>query len=208
MLSKWLANTMSRAASCGAGSTSRWLGGFLPCPIGALVRLFDIGFAFRSIYYEPGASPPTCHERENLMSRASMTLWGALSLVAFEAPVAATALIGAVGSPSCEQPTGPTAAPAPTSQADITSMMRQWLAEHEAVSRMDAWWQERTPLPNAPASTPAPLKDSFGSTPRGDPNDIGTGPEIHLSFAQFQPEDCEKLGFLVGSKVQALISGR
>ena len=94
------------------------------------------------------------------MSRASTTLWGALSLVAFEAPVAATAPIGAVGSPSCEQPTGPTAAPAPTSPADITSMMRQWLAEHEAVSRMDAWWQERTPLPNAPASTPAPLKEA------------------------------------------------
>ena len=91
------------------------------------------------------------------MSRASMTLWGALSLVAFEAPLAATAPIGAVGSTSCEQPTGPTAAPAPTSQAD---KMRQWLAEHEAVSRMDAWWKERTPLPNAPPSTPAPLKEA------------------------------------------------
>ena len=94
------------------------------------------------------------------MSCASMTLWSALSLVAFEAPVAATAPIGAVGSPSCEQPTGPTAAPAPTSPADMTSMMRQWLAEHEAVSRMDAWWQERTPLPNAPASTSAPLNEA------------------------------------------------
>jgi hypothetical protein len=52
------------------------------------------------------------------------------------------------------------------------------------------------------------LTVSFGSTPRADPNDIGTGPEIHLSFAQFQPDDCEKLGFLVGSKVQALFSGR
>jgi hypothetical protein len=48
----------------------------------------------------------------------------------------------------------------------------------------------------------------FGSTPRGDPNDIGTGPEIHLSYAQFQPEDCERLGFLVGKKVKDFLSGK
>jgi hypothetical protein len=93
------------------------------------------------------------------MSRASMTLWGALSLVAFEPPVAVTAPIGGAGSPSCEQPSGPTAAPAPTSQTDTMSMMRQWLAEYEAVSQMDAWWQERTWLPDAPASTPSHLKE-------------------------------------------------
>lgn len=52
------------------------------------------------------------------------------------------------------------------------------------------------------------LTVTFGSTPRGDPNDIGTGPEIHLSYGQFKSEEYDKLGFLVGKKVQALVSGR
>jgi hypothetical protein len=88
-----------------------------------------------------------------------MPLCGTLFLVAFEPQLAATAPTGAVGSPSCEQPTGATVAPA-NPNAGIISMMTEWLAEHEAISQMDAWWQARTQLPNAPAGTPAPPKEA------------------------------------------------
>ena len=45
------------------------------------------------------------------------------------------------------EPAGTIAVPAPGSEADILSTMRQWLAEHETISQMDAWWQARTQLP-------------------------------------------------------------
>ena len=52
------------------------------------------------------------------------------------------------------------------------------------------------------------LTVAFGSSPRGDPADIGAGPEIHLSFGQFSPEDCDKLGFVVGEKLRAFMAGK
>ena len=51
------------------------------------------------------------------------------------------------------------------------------------------------------------LTVSFGASPRGDPNDIGTGPEVHLSWASFSPEACDSLGITVGKRLQAFLAG-
>src|SRR5947209_4716066 len=99
------------------------------------------------------------------MIRALISLCGALFLLAVDRQVAAFPPPGGatVASPPvrCEQPAGTIAVPAPGSEADILSTMRQWLAEHETISQMDAWWQARTQLPNAPPSAAAPPKEAI-----------------------------------------------
>ena len=52
------------------------------------------------------------------------------------------------------------------------------------------------------------LTVSFGATPRGDPNDIGAGPEIHLTFGNIEPAECDRIGFVVGEKIQVIMAGK
>ena len=51
------------------------------------------------------------------------------------------------------------------------------------------------------------LTVSFGASPPGDPNDIGTRPEVHLSWASFSSEACDSLGITVGKRLQTFLAG-
>ena len=93
------------------------------------------------------------------MIRALMPLRSLLSVVAVGWQVAATFPSEAAVIPlvfSCEQPTNSTAVPPPKSEADIVSIMNQWMTHQEAISQMKTWWRERSKQPGALASEPMP----------------------------------------------------
>ena len=88
-----------------------------------------------------------------------MPLWSVLLLVAVDWQVVATSPSEAAVAPptvSCEQATNSTAVPPPKSEADMVSMMNQWMARREAMFQMETWWQERSKQPDALASEPMP----------------------------------------------------
>jgi len=99
------------------------------------------------------------------MIRALMPLRSLLSVIAVGWQVAATFPSEAAVIPlvfSCEQPTNSTALPPPKSEADMVSIINQWMAHEEAISEMKAisqmktWWRERSKQPDALASAPMP----------------------------------------------------
>ena len=55
---------------------------------------------------------------------------------------------------SCEQPTNSIAVPLPKSEADMISLINQWVAYKEALSQMETWWRERSEQPDALAIKP------------------------------------------------------
>jgi len=52
------------------------------------------------------------------------------------------------------------------------------------------------------------LTVTFGFPPRTAPNDIGGGPEVHLSWAAFSAEACDELGPATGKQLQLFLAGQ
>lgn len=93
------------------------------------------------------------------MVRAGMPFWSVLFLVSITGQVGATPPGQvAVTAPaiSCEQPTNSTAVAPPKSEADVISLMNQWMACKETISQMETWWRERSHQPDALAIKPVP----------------------------------------------------
>ena len=103
------------------------------------------------------------------MVRAVMPLCSVLFLVLVSGQVAATPRGQLAVSRSgvfCEQPTNSIAAPPPKSEADVISLLNQWIAEKETISQMEIWWRERSKHPDALAIKPVspPGKDTASQT--------------------------------------------
>ena len=80
-----------------------------------------------------------------------LSLWGALAFFAADRQAAANSLPRDAFAPpaiACEQPANATAAPTPGSEAEIDSMMRQFMLHKTITSQMESWWRERTDLHN------------------------------------------------------------
>jgi hypothetical protein len=100
------------------------------------------------------------------MIRVLVPLWGALALVAAYRQAAASSLPGEAFAPpatNCEQPANTTAPPAPGSNADIDSIMRQFMLPEATTSQMEAWWRERTDLHNRMTLEQSPSATKDGS---------------------------------------------
>jgi hypothetical protein len=93
------------------------------------------------------------------MIRVLVSLWGTLAWVAADGQAAASSLPGEPFAPpaiNCEQPANTTAAPAPGSEANMYSIMRQFMMDKSITSQMEAWWRERPGLHNGIALEQSP----------------------------------------------------
>ena len=99
------------------------------------------------------------------MIRVLVSLGGTLALVAADRQAAASSLPGEAFAPptiNCEQPANTTAAPAPGSEADMDSIMRQFMMHKATTFQMEAWWRERTDLHSRMAleQSPSAMKEA------------------------------------------------